>query len=261
MWVWQAHVIAVVFLTFALAVAIAVTQDDEEISTRWFAALMAGLGIAFYAVQALRGNRLAVTGCAVTLAGLTSSVVFGSDLSPEYYSFSLIGAAPLLLALATWGIPKQLGEGPPGMRRDWLLLAHAAAMGAGSVAVGAVYAAARDEATYEPQTLWFLPAVFGALVAFYALALSSPFRPSQEWGAAAGLGLVASVFGVTTGLIYAFEVSAEYYAFAALGPAIVLGALAHLRQMKTVDDLLPRSWRSGAIGCGRAAAVADCLLP
>ncbi len=381
-WVWQAHIITAISLAFALVTAIALNQDNEDLSTRWFAAPLAGLGIAFYAIRALRGTGIAVTGCAVSLAGLTSSVVYGADVSPEYYAFALIGAglalavavrsplprlaagllyssaatdalvlahvaaaggvavavvatiigadpasgftpdtswfllgafaaaalvyathlsmpmpafgeadrlatfgfglsvagmaaavvygadwspeyfafaavaaAAVLMALATWGVPKAVGEGPPGMRRDSLLLAHAAGLAAASVAVGAVYAAARDETNYEPQTLWFLPALFGVLLAFYGLALWSPFRPSQEPRVAAGLGLVASVFGVTTGLVYALEVSAEYYAFAALGPAIVLGAAAHLAPASGVDDLLPHRWRAGAIGCGRAAAV------
>jgi hypothetical protein len=60
---------------------------------------------------------------------------------------------------------------------------------------------------------------------------------------------------VTTGTVYALDISAEYYAFAALGPAVILGALAHLVPVKAVDDLLPGHWRAGAIGCGRAAAV------
>ncbi len=381
-WVWQAHIIAAVSIAFSVVAAITLNGGEYDLSTRWFAAALSALGIAFYAIQSLRGNRLAVTGCAVALAGLTSSFVFGADLSPEYYAFSLIGAglalaaavrsplprlagellhtatttdamllahaataggvtvaiiatirgaeadsgytpdtswfllgafaaaalvyathlsmrapalgdldrlatygfglslagmcaavvygagwspeyyafaaaagAAVLLALATWGLPGWIGEGPPGMQRDWLLLAHAAAMVGGAVAVGAVYASGQDT-TYAPETRWFLPALFGALVAFYSLALLSPFRPSQEWRAAAGLGLVASVFGVTMGAVYALDISAEYYAFAALGPAVILGGLAHLAPVQAVDDLLPGAWRAGAIGCGRVAVVA-----
>ncbi|HET8944974.1 MAG TPA: hypothetical protein VFO59_09355, partial [Dehalococcoidia bacterium] len=40
------------------------------------------------------------------------------------------------------------------------------------------------------------------------------------------------------------------------GPAVVLGALAHLPAWTRGDNLLPSGWRAGAIGCGRIAAVA-----
>ncbi len=382
-WVWQAHIIVVLAIAVAVGAAIALNQDDVDLSTRWFAAPLAGLALAFYGIQLFRGAGIAATGCAAALTGLTSSVAYGFDLSPEYYSFSLIGAglalaaavcsplprlaehllyptaktdalvlahvaaavgvvvavvatgvdadpdssyavgtrwfllavfasaalvyathlsmrmpalgdgdllasygfglsiagmaaaviygadwspeyyafaavaaAAVLLGLATMGLPKIIGDGPPMMRRDWLLLAHAAAITGACVAVGAVYAAASEETNYAPETLWFLPALSGALVAFYGLAIVSDFRPSEEWRIAAGLGLVASVFGVTAGVVYALEVSAEYYAFAALGPAVVLGAAAHLAPVAGVDNLFPRAWRSGAIGCGRVAAVA-----
>ena len=382
-WAKQAHAVTVLSLAFTLLAALA-ANADEELSTRWFATPAAGLGLAFYATEAmLRQQRLAVTGGAVSLAGLSASLVFGADISSEYYAFALIGtglailamarwgvprlperfmptslrtdavslahvataggvlvavlsavaaanpdteytpqtpwflmgafaaaaavyalhvtmpmpvlgeadmtatygfglslvgtataivygaewsaeyysfafaagAAPLL-ALATWGMPSRFGTGPPGFRRDCLLLAHAAALPGGAVAIGAVVSAAGEDATYAPETPWFLPALFGSLGAFYALALLSRFRPSPEATAAAAAGLAASVFGVTTGVVYALEVSAEYYAFAFVVPAVVLGAAAHWPPGRGVDDVLPAGWRAGAIACGRLASLA-----
>ncbi|HET8944994.1 MAG TPA: hypothetical protein VFO59_09460, partial [Dehalococcoidia bacterium] len=123
-WVGQAHLIAVVFLCFALASAIILNQDGEELSTRWFAAPMAALGITFYAIQALRGAGVAVTGLAVALAGLTSSIVYGLDMSPEYYALALIGAG-LVLVVAVRSPLSRIAAGMlyPKAATDALVLA------------------------------------------------------------------------------------------------------------------------------------------
>jgi hypothetical protein len=174
-WAKQAHAVTVLSLTFALLAALA-ANADEELSTLWFAAPAAGLGLTFYATEAmLRQQRLAVTGGAVSLAGLSASLVYGADISSEYYAFALIGTGLAILATARWGVPR-LPERfmQPSMRTDAVSLAHVATAGGVLVAVLSAVAAANPDTGYAPQTPWFLLGAFAAAAAVYALHVTMP---------------------------------------------------------------------------------------
>ena len=92
------------------------------------------------------------------------------------------------------------------------MIAHASAATAAVVMIGAVYAAAVN--SFALQTRWSVPALFGALVVFYAMAtVAQPERASTPDAApvptrmVAFVALLASLFAVALGVVYALDVS------------------------------------------------------
>jgi hypothetical protein len=249
----------------AVAVTAAVVALDPESThtpdTRVFLPALFACLTVFYALAVAARHQpapaaplYASAGLLVALLGVSTGTVYALDISEEYYAFGVAAAALPALALASFGLPMGI-EAPGGMRSQALALAHIAAAAAGAVAVSAVYAASRETVDYAPDTRWFLPALFGCLAAFYGLAALSPYRHSETARGLAGTGLVEASFGVTTGVVYALDVSAEYYAFAVLLPAVALGALAHAPRSGRADEAFSARWRAGAIWFGRIAAV------
>jgi hypothetical protein len=261
-WLGQLAIVTGVSVAIIAAITAAGPETEYVPETPWFlfaAFAASGASYAIYLTMPLpvlgESARTATYGFGLSIAGMTTAAVYATEISAEYYSFAFAAAAFPLLALAAWGLPRRIAAGPAYMREDALLLAHISAAAAALVAVGAVLSAAAEEATYRPDSLWFLPALFALLAAFYSLAIASRFTPTKEAGIAAAGGLIASVFGTSTGLVYALDVSTEYYAFAFLLPAIGLGFLALWPTMRSSDHLLPADWRIGAIWCGRIAVV------
>ena len=260
---WFAHASVAAGVIIAVAAALIATDPDDDyaLQTQWaltgaFAAacLTYALVIAVRAPSLSDARRAGTFGLSLSIAGVLASAVHPTDLSVEYYSFAFAGSAFVLLALTALGSLGTADRWPAGFRQDTLTLAHVAAVAAALVAVGAVNAASGEDATYAPDSRWFLPALFGSLFAFYLLALLPRVAPLPDASAWAASGLVASGFGVTAGTVYALDGSAEYYAFASLGPALLLGTAGHWGLPGRLDAQLPAGWRDRAIWCGRIAS-------
>jgi len=233
-----------------------------EPQTRWFlfAAFASAFGgYALYATMRVSVARwhdhLAHLGLAAALVGACTSVVYALDVSAEYYSFAFVAGAAALLAIAWQALPRLQPETTPVIRDDYIFCWHAAALAAGTVAVGAVFAASTRDATYHPDSRWFLPALFASLAAFYALAVASRIRSGGRPEPLAQLGFSASIFGVTTGVVYALDAGAEYYAFAFLLPAVLFGAAGRWGAPGLVGSALSAGWQAAAMAIGRLATA------
>jgi len=260
---WFAHAAVAAGVIVAVAAALIATDPDDDyvLQTPWaLTGAFAAACLTYALVIAVRDPSLSdarrggTFGLSLSIAGMLASAVYPADLSVEYYSFAFAAAAFTLLALVALGTLGATDRWPNFFRQDTLTLAHVAAVAATLVAVGAVNAASGEDATYTPDSRWFLPALFGSLLAFYLLALLPRVAPLPDAPAWAAGGLVASAFGVTAGTVYALDVSAEYYAFASLAPALVLGAAGHWGLPVRLDAQLPAGWRDRAMWCGRIAS-------
>jgi hypothetical protein len=250
----------------AVAITAAIAGSDPnsayEPQTPWFlfaAFASAFAGYALYATLRMRAaqwhDHLAHVGLAAALVGACTSVVYGLDASAEYYSFAFVAGAGALLAIAWQALPRLQPEATTALRDDYVVTWHAAALAAGVVAVGAVFAASAQGATYHPESRWFLPILFAALATFYALATASRIRFGGRVETLAPLGFAASIFGVTTGVVYALDASAEYYAFAFLVPAIAFGAAGRWGAPGYVSGMLAARWQPMAMAIGRTATA------
>jgi len=261
---WLAHAAVAAGALVAIAAALIATDPDDEyaLQTPWvLTGAFAAACITYALFTTIRvpdlggGERASTVGLSLSIAGILTSAVYAAGLSVEYYSFAFAGAAFALLALAGLGRLGAAARWPVCFRQDTLSLAHAAAVAGGLVALGAVNATLGENTTYAPDSRWFLPALFASLFMFYLLSLTVRVSSLPDASAWAAGGLVASAIGVTTGSVYALEVSAEYYAFAFLAPAILLGAAGHWGLPQLPDSLLPAGWRSASIWFGRIASA------
>ncbi|MDP9238275.1 MAG: hypothetical protein M3P30_12935 [Chloroflexota bacterium] len=256
------------------AAAAASNRSGFALQSHWtllatFAAAAAALSVYITMRMPVLGeaDRVGTYEIGLALTGAACGLVYGLGSSAEYYSFGLVAAAGSMLALVALVLPRINGD-QPWRREDGLIAAHVAAAAGALVGIGAVlasvHAANGDSlaatAHYAPQSRWFLPALFATLFALYAAASMAPAPSWREAKLAAGIGLIASVFGMSTGIVYALDVSAEYYAFASLVPAIGLGAVAHLELPEALARMLHDKAQDGAIVAGRVAAVAGVAI-
>jgi len=248
----------------AIAAALIATDPDDDyaLQTPWvltgaFAAACVtyALFITMRVPDLGSGERASTVGLSLSIVGALTSAVYAAGLGAEYYSFAFAGAAFALLALVAVGSLGAANRWPVCFRQDTLSLAHAAAVAGALVALGAVNATLGENVTYAPDSRWFLPALFASLFMFYLLSLTVRVASLPDASAWAAAGLVVSGLGGTTGAVYALEVSAEYYAFAFLAPAILLGAAGHWGLPRLPDSLLPAGWRSASIWFGRIAST------
>jgi hypothetical protein len=261
---WFANAAVAAGVSVAIAAALIATDPDDDyaLQTPWvLTGAFAAACITYALFTTIRvpglgsGERAATVGMSLSIAGMLASAVYAANLSAEYYSFAFAGAAFALLALTALGALGTAARWPAYFRADALSLAHAAAVAGALVALGAVNATLGENATYAPDSRWFLPALFASLFMFYLLSLTVRVASIPDASAWAAAGLVVSGLGVTTGAVYALEVSAEYYAFAFLSPAILLGAVGHWGLPKLPDSLLPAGWRSASMWSGRIASA------
>ena len=260
----QAALVTGVGVGVSAALSASSADSTYTPQTTWFLFATFGSATAGYALCAmLRGpavrwyDHLAHLGLGLALVGTYTSVVYGLDVSAEYYSFAFVTGGAALLIGAWTLLPRVQPKATASVvLDDYLVVAHAAAFTAGCIAVGAVFAAEAEGATYQPDSRWFLPVLFAALAGFYGLAVGSRLRPVPGSEPIAPLGFVASVFGVTTGVVYALQASAEYYAFAFLVPAMVLGLVARTGGPRFITRMLPAAWENAAIALGRIATAA-----
>jgi len=258
----QSALVAGVVVAIAAAVAGSDPNTAYEPQSPWFlfaAFASAFAGYALYATLRMRAaqwhDHLAHLGLAAALVGASTAVVYGLDVSAAYYSFAFVAGAAALLAIAWLALPRLQPEATAVLRDDYVVTWHAAAFAAGVVAVGAVFAASAQGATHEPESRWFLPVLFAALTGFYALATASRIRFGGRVETLAPLGFAASIFGVTTGVVYALDAGPEYYAFAFLVPAIVFGAAGRWGAPGYVSRMLAPRWQPAAMAIGRTATA------
>ena len=265
----DAGMVALAVLPVGIAVALgAVLASAGESSyapdTRWFLLAVLAIACATYTAHVTmreqvlgEADRVATYGFGATLIGAAMSLVYALDVNPEYYGFAAVAGAAMLLAAIVLVLPRLIGE-RGWLREDGLTVVHAGtAVAAGIMIVATlVDSASTSAAEYHLQSRWLLPGLFGVLAAFYAVMATVRAQKLPESGAVACAGAVASVFGVTMGIVYALDVSAEYFAFAALAPAIALGTAVHARFPEWIARHLPARWADGAIIAGRAGATA-----
>jgi len=261
---WLAHAAVAAGAGVAIAAALIATDSDDDyaLQTPWLLTGAFAAACVTYALFITIGppspsdaRRAGTWGLSLSIAGMLTSAVYAANLSAEYYSFAFAGAAFVLLTLTALGALGTASPWPECFRQDTLSLAHAAVVAGALVALGAVNATLGENATYAPDSRWFLPALFASLFGFYILSLTVRVASLPDAPAWAAGGLVASGLGVTTGSIYALDVSAEYYTFAFLAPAMVLGTLGHRGLPGRLNSQLPAGWRNAAIWCGRAASA------
>ena len=265
----DAAMVALLALPAGIAIAlgaVATSAGDSTYApeTRWFLPAAFAVACGIYAVHVTMReqvlgdvDRVATYGFGATLIGAAMSVVYALDAGPEYHAFAAVAGAAAVLAAFVLVLPRLVGE-RAWLREDGLIVAHGAGvLAAGLVIVATLAASASTSAAeYHLQSRWLLPGLFAALVTFYMALATVRARRLPESVAVACAGAVASVFGVTMGLVYALDVSAEYFAFAALAPAMVLGAAAHLGFPEWIARRLPSRWADGAIIAGRIGATA-----
>lgn len=261
---------AIVFaqVTVAAGTAVAIlsvaSASDPESTyaqqTSWSLLLGFASAAIFFAVNMLASddatNDLAASaGFALTLTGAATAVVYGADWRTEYYAFAFAAAALALLAAslpeARARLPLAAGH---DARQTFVAGAHAAAVAAAAVMFGAAYADA-NAAGFTMQTRWTALALAAMLAAFYALAaLRQPSDAEPEREVSFGAAL-ASLYAVALAAVFALGVSAEYYAFAFIVPAIGL-AVAERARFAAIDGALPAGYREQLIVGGRIATVA-----
>jgi multisubunit Na+/H+ antiporter MnhG subunit len=199
------------------------TTHSYQLETRWFAAIASALVLAFYLIDAFgQRARPAVWGCAMAFTALCASVVYGLNVSAEYYTFALIAPSIALIAATCWAPQRAVRRLAAEWREDIIIFARA--MTASGIAI-ALFAATSGESaasTYHPQFRAFLPVAFAAAAAFCVIDASRVRR--LETSAA----LLLALTGASVSTAYAVDAQAAYYgaAFAVAGAVFALGGRA-----------------------------------
>lgn len=258
----EASLLARVIVAAGVGVAIlsALIASNPEYTyqqqTAWSLLVAFIAGAAFFAWCALiltdtAERRLAALAFSSATVGAATAVVYGAGWSGEYYAYAFSGSALALMALS---LPAIASLVPADLTTQAVRVAHVSAATAGAVIIGAVLVAAGDP-SYELEARWTLAALFGLLVVFYAIAVVARRGEFEAERSLSFATMLAALFGITFGAVYALDVSAEYYAFAAIVPAVALGFAAHLRHPRLVA-MLPEDYLALQLNAGRVATVA-----
>jgi len=218
---WTA-VIATLVSTIVAGATIAAAQqqvDTYALSTRWFLLPVLALSAAFYVYDALAQRRgFGVPGFTIAITSVAASVVYGLDVSAEYYAFALIVPSVVLIAAARWAPGRAedlLGE---AWRDDVTWLGRIATGGGMFVALIAALAGADEANDWVPQTHVFLPLALLAGAMFFGIDASRGRRIETSLAFLAGLGAAAIA------VPYAFEAHAAYYGVALLVTGLIFAA-------------------------------------
>jgi hypothetical protein len=230
--------------------------DAYDIRTRWFLPGTLALALAAYAIivpleRSRRGaaSLLVTTGTLSALIGTWLAVIYAFEWPAEAYSIGIAAMAPTLgLALVAAQyrriarfLPEHLADASYGV-------AAIATLVSVFVAIGIIAAADREVDAYSMETRWFVLAGLGLSTGFYAIDALSLKR---------GLGVhgfVIFLTGCALSTVYALDVSAEYYAFAFIVPALALVAAVRFSPAR-VDELLGASWRDDVVFLVRNAVA------
>lgn len=235
----------------ALLLANAAGENPQyAVASRWFLLTASALAFAFYALDALSlRNRSGLIGMAIALAKIGVSVAYGLHLGAEYYAIALASSA-LFVAL-TNGVAQVAGErrvlpDGAGIVLHWMTLAIGIA--AGAVAGGALLAAAGDAPSYVFDTRWSIVVVMACI---FAAAIVDSFAVRREEGP---LSAAVALAALGAAAVYALDVSAEYYAFGLIVPAIALAALGRFASHRSFDRL-HAAWRPDVIAIAGASTL------
>jgi len=227
-----------------------------EIRTRWFLAPSFGLALAFYALSAASKRGRAGTGAiAVAVGGMASlagawiATIYGLDWPAEAYAIGVAALAPALALALIAAQDRRIARFLPEHLLDAAYgTAILGTIVSAIIAGGTIAVAEQDIDPYELRTRWFL---------LPALALSAAFYVYDAVAQRRGFGVpgfVIAITGVAASVVYGLNVSAEYYAFALITPAITLIAAA--RWAPRADELLGAAWRDDVALLGRIATGA-----
>lgn len=224
------------------------TVAPYAMHSRWFVAGTFALLVAFYALDAFaRRERLGVTGVVVATAGAAAGIVFGFDLSPEYYAVSLLAPALAFAAAARWLTGPALHRLHGEWREDVFLLGYIGSGGALAIAGAAAALGVQPVSDYEMQFRAFLPLIAIGAVAFAAIDASRGERMGIVTGA-------LTLLLVGPAVAYVADPSAEFYAFGFVAAAIVLAVAARFTR-DAHASLLHAEWRYDAFNAARLGAA------
>ena len=259
-WSYQADALAVVSALFAFVLApFARDYGDSEVysglGTAWFLPIAL---LAFTSYAAVQMTAASKSGTAVAaIAGFAAAFVatgFAADIPGEHYAVVLA-----LLATTFGGIMLAAASAPgdarlPARFDEMVRVAAIVASGFAVFAACVVLNQAADEASsYAVGSRWFLPATFAALIPFYAI---DAFIRRERVGAA---GLRLAVSGVVAAILYTFDVSPEYYAFALILTAAAFAAVARWARHPLLARLHD-AWREDTIIIGYLSVASGLIV-
>ncbi len=232
----------------AVLIALDAEPGTYEPATRWFAPALLALVAVFAGLDASRKDRVGSISFIVSLMAVSVSVPYALNASAEFYAFGFIATAIALTLAARFVRDAQTTLAHPSWREDAFNAARLGAAAAVAVGTGAVLVSLdSDPGAYEPATRWFLPALFALVAVVTGLDASR----AERAGSVSSI-CVAVAFGVS--ITYAFNASAEFYAFGAIVPALALAALARFApELRGLN--LHSMWRDDAFDIGRVATA------
>jgi len=254
-WTLQAHVVVAGGVAFALLLApFAYTHGHREfairVSTFWFLPIALAAATAYAALPTLvRRQQLAGIATIAAFSGAFVSVVYAIDVAGEYYA---IAFAALSVVLGVLAFPAKRADISPRLPKRFGDTLRDAGVGATALAVVAVFitmqSALESTAGYHIETHWFAAIAAALVLAFYVI---DAFGQRKREGVS---GLAVALTATCLSIVYAINVSREYYAFALIAPAVAL-ATASRWAPATATRRLAGEWRADAILVARAAAA------
>ncbi|HEY8173350.1 MAG TPA: hypothetical protein VIH21_09685, partial [Dehalococcoidia bacterium] len=245
----------------AMLVAVLVmasASNDENatyvIRSRWFLASSFALGLAFFAPMSIaRKQPWDAAAAAAAFGGAWLATVWAFEWPMEAYVPAAAALAPLfglaVIALKDERVSSRFSADAGDIAYG---AGAVATVLAGVIAFGVLEAAAGDAPTYAIRTSWFLAPGFALSAAFF---VTMAFVRSQRVDV---LASVISTVGLSVALVYGFGISAEYYAFALIGTAIVFGVAARWAPQSDPATRLHSDWREDCFLLGRIAAISGC---
>jgi hypothetical protein len=250
--------------TIALFVLQAGHGEDPatyDVRAPWFLAGSAALALAFYALAAAskqaRGDAVAAVisiGAMVFSAATWVATIYGFGLPAEGYAIGIAAMAPVLgLALiAAQGariarmLPKRLDDAAYATAIFGTIISA-------MITLAVLIASHREIDPYDIGNKWLLLAVAPLSALFYAI-------DTQLLRRRIGVpGLAVALAAVCGSVVYAFDASAEYYAFAPIAPAIALIAVVRWAPARRTSHL-HAEWRDDVVVLGRLGAAAGVVV-
>ena len=259
-WSLQAHVIAAGAMAFTLLLApFAHTHHRGgeygfHTATLWFLPTTFLVAAAYAALPTLlRKHVQAGLALIAGFSGAFVSVVYAIDVAAEYYAIAFAALAIVLGLMAFPATAVAIAERLPARFGATLRDAGVGATAiCALVAIVVLRAAAADGAyrnSYHIDTHWFLAIAAAMVVAFYVI---DAFGHRERAGVG---GFALALTALCASVVYALDVSGEYYAFALITPALALGAATRWAPERMIARLA-EEWRGDVIIFGRVAATA-----
>ena len=234
------------------------------VQTRWFLPAMFALVAAYGALAATARRQEDALAMIAGFGGAAITIVYAMHWPAEYYA---VAAGGLALVLAVAGLVASRTDVAVRIAPDVNNMLRAAGYGASfaaaAVVLSVLYAGRVDGARYIVDSRWFMLAAFVPVVGHFAV---DAFGRREREGVA---GLVLSSAAACAAMVYGLDVSYEYYAFAALVPALFFASAARLASVRAAEaeqSPLPRlaarlagGWRDDALMCTRVLVAAGAV--